>query len=266
MLPQDRAQALAIPCLKRLKHFTVIVYSAIPFRNLEVRAKPQRLQSSVHRNIGLPKRRVASRFVDLVVNRLIAAVESRWIDNYNYGDSPVGPPANLQGASPLLSDNLLGTSVVCSDCHFSAGLIDGTVRGILIVYRLLQNPVVRYGIGQGARKAAENWDRIKQMCKPAAETELEGIPPGRITSKYENKTEGNSITNVETDVTKAEFEANLRNDGWTQTVSKDGKADIFTKDGERYTVRDESNAGSPTADFTPAGASRATLKIRLPKP
>jgi hypothetical protein len=44
------------------------------------------------------------------------------------------------------------------------------------------------------------------------------------------------------------------------TFSRDGKADIFTKDG------DESNAGKPTADFTPVGATRATLKIRLPKP
>jgi hypothetical protein len=67
-------------------------------------------------------------------------------------------------------------------------------------------------------------------------------------------------------VTKAEFEANLRNDGRTQTLSQDGKADIFTKDGARYAVRDESNAGKPTADFTPVGATRATLKIRLPKP
>jgi len=80
---------------------------------------------------------------------------NQWIDNYNYGDSPVGPPANLQGASRLLGDNLLGTSTVCGDCHFSAGLFDGSVRGILIVYRLLQNPAVRYGIGQGARKVAE---------------------------------------------------------------------------------------------------------------
>jgi YD repeat-containing protein len=192
---------------------------------------------------------------------------NQWIDNYNYGDSPVGPPANLQGARQLLlAGSALGTSTVCTGCHFSAGLIDGSIREIAFVWRLVQNPAVRYGIGQGARKVAENWERIKEMCKPAAETEVDGIPPGRVTSKYEDITEGNSVTNIETDVTKAEFEANLRNNGWTQTLSKDGKADIFTKDGVRYTVRDESNAGKPTADFTPAGATRPTLKIRLPKP
>lgn len=191
---------------------------------------------------------------------------NQWIDNYNYGDSPVGPPANLQGAGRLLrAGSALRMSTVCSSCHFSAGLIDGAARGIIFVWRLAQNPAVRYGIGQGARKAAQNWERIKEMCKPAAETEVDGIPPGRVTSMYKDKTEGNSILNIETDVSKAEFEANLRNDGWAQTLSKDGKVDIFTKDGARYTVRDESNAGVPTADFIPAGASRGTLKIRLPK-
>ncbi|MFM0054013.1 DUF6531 domain-containing protein [Paraburkholderia phytofirmans] len=189
---------------------------------------------------------------------------NQWIDNYNYGDSPVGPPAYLQGARRLLGDNFLGTSTVCSGCHFSAGLIDGTVRGIAMVYRLLQNPVVRYGIGQGARKVAENWDRIKQMCKPAAETEVDGIPPGRITSEYEDTTTGNSVRNIKTDVEKAEFEANLVESGYAQTLSKDGKADIFTKDGARYTVRNESNSGYPTAEYVPAGASRGTIKIRLP--
>lgn len=188
---------------------------------------------------------------------------NQWIDNYNYGDSPVGPPANLQGANRLLGDNLLATSTVCGDCHFSAGLFDGSVRAIAMIYRLLQNPVVRYGIGQGARKVGENWDRIKQMCKPAVETDVDGIPPGRIKSEYEDITVGDSVRNIETDVGKAEFEANLRNDGWEQTMSKDGKMDIFTKDGNRYGVRDQSNQGQPTADYTPAGSKEATVKIRL---
>jgi YD repeat-containing protein len=186
---------------------------------------------------------------------------NQWIDNYNYGDSPVGPPANLQGGRQLLADNFLGVSTVCSGCHFSAGLIDGAIRGIAMVYRLLQNPAVRYGIGQGARKAAENWDRIKQMCKPAAETEVDGIPPGRITSEYTDITAGRSVRNIKTDVEKAEFEANLVESGYAQTLSKDGKADIFTKGDKTYTVRDESNAGFPTADVYVNGTR--TTKIRL---
>lgn len=186
---------------------------------------------------------------------------NQWIDNYNYGDSPVGPPANLQGARGLLGDNFLGTSTVCSDCHFSAGLTTGSLRVIATVYRLLKNPVVRYGIGQGARKVAENWERIKEMCKPAAETEVDGIPPGRVTSEYTDITTGSSIRNIRTDVGKAEFESNLVESGYAQSFSKDGKADIFTKGESQYTVRDDSNAGYITADVKSGGSNIA--KIRL---
>ncbi|MFM0361378.1 DUF6531 domain-containing protein [Paraburkholderia sediminicola] len=97
----------------------------------------------------------------------------QWIDNYNLGESPVGPPANLQGARRLLGDNFLGTSTVCSSCHFSAGLPDGILRGIVFVWRLVQNPAVRYGIGQGATKARETIERIKEMCKPVVKEEVE---------------------------------------------------------------------------------------------
>lgn len=189
---------------------------------------------------------------------------NQWIDNYNYGDSPIAPPANLQGARQLPGASSLSASTVCGGCHFSAGLIDGAARGIVIVWRLVNNPAVRYGIGQGARKAAENWDRIKQMCKPAA-GEVDGIPPGRITSEYTDITVGRSTKNIETDVGKAEFEANLRDNGWAQTLTKDGKMDIFTKNGNRYGVREDSNQGQPTADYFPLGSKYATLKIRLAK-
>lgn len=84
-----------------------------------------------------------------------------------------------------------------------------------------------------------------------------------MSSKYEDITEGVSVANVETDVTRAEFEANLRNDGWIQSQTKDGKMDIFTKEGNRYGVRSESNQGQPTADYFPLGAKKATVKIRL---
>ncbi len=65
------------------------------------------------------------------------------------------------------------------------------------------------------------------------------------------------------DHSQAIFETNLRNDGWKQTLSKDGKIGIFTKDGNGYGVRDQSNQGQPTADYFPAGSKGATVKIRL---
>ena len=90
----------------------------------------------------------------------------QWIDNYNFGESPVGPPANLQGSRQMLRGAVPGTSTVCGGCHFSAGVPDNLARGALFIWRLVHNPAVRYGIGQGARKAAETVERIKEMCKP----------------------------------------------------------------------------------------------------
>jgi hypothetical protein len=134
-----------------------------------------------------------------------------------------------------------------------------------MAWRLARNPVVQYGIGQGRQKVADAVQRLKEMCKPAAETEVDGIPPGRVTSEYPDITVGRSTRNIRTDVGKAEFEANLRSDGWVQTLGKDGKTDIFTKNGNRYSVRDQSNRGQSTADYVPSGATYATLKIRLAK-
>jgi hypothetical protein len=54
----------------------------------------------------------------------------------------------------------------------------------------------------------------------------------------------------------------LQNDGWVQTLSKDGKADIFTKGERQYTVRNDSTEGSITAGYTVNGG-KATVKIRL---
>lgn len=187
----------------------------------------------------------------------------QWIDNYNYGDSPIGPPANLQGSrSLLLAGPGVSASTVCMGCHFEAGLIDGVARGILFAWRLAKIPVVRYGIGQGAKKAAEKLDRLKEMCKPAAETEVDGIPPGRVTSEYTDITVGRSVRNIRTDVGKAEFEGNLTQNGWTQSSSARGDADIFTKGDFKFSIRENSNEGSITADFFP-GTRNATVKIRL---
>ncbi|HET7464575.1 MAG TPA: RHS repeat-associated core domain-containing protein, partial [Longimicrobium sp.] len=75
---------------------------------------------------------------------------------------------------------------------------------------------------------------------------------------------GARMANRATNVTVAEFEANLVNAGFRQSVSRDGLVKIFVKDGVRYTTRATSRStGLPTAEFFPAGARSATLKIRL---
>ncbi|WP_082750666.1 DUF6531 domain-containing protein [Burkholderia sp. MSMB0856] len=213
-----------------------------------------------------PDGRVTSRIGTVATNGSAIGVPisdeeiNQWIDNYNYGDSPIWPLANLQSARQRMGSPSLPTSTVCSDCHFSAG--GGAARGIAFIWKLVKNPAIKHGIGQGARKAKEAIARLKAKCRPAAE-QIPGIPPGRAVKDI---TIGRSVRNVETDVGRAEFGANLTKDGWAHNLAKDGKTDIFAKNGERFTIRNDSNAGMPTAEYIPAGAKKATLKIRLPNP
>ncbi len=106
----------------------------------------------------------------------ISAEEAKqWIDNYNYGDSSVGPPANRQGKGRLLGDNLLGTSTVCGGCHFSAGLIDGSIRAIAMIYRLMQHPVVR-SESVRARKRSRRIGIVSRRCaSPLPRPRLRGF-------------------------------------------------------------------------------------------
>ncbi|MBA3486035.1 MAG: RHS repeat-associated core domain-containing protein, partial [Lysobacter sp.] len=83
----------------------------------------------------------------------------------------------------------------------------------------------------------------------------------RIASKVEDATKPGSIPNIKTDVTKAEFEGNLVNNGFTQSASKDGKVNVFEKGDQKLTTRDSSKSGGPTAESFKDGA--LTVKIRL---
>ena len=80
-------------------------------------------------------------------------------------------------------------------------------------------------------------------------------------------TRGGSVRNIGTNTTYQEFADTLTSDGWTSRTSADGKVQIFEKDGARYVLREKADSyGGWTADFTPAGGSNVTLKIRLGYP
>ncbi|WNC92969.1 DUF6531 domain-containing protein [Paraburkholderia sp. FT54] len=154
-----------------------------------------------------------------------------WIDNYNFGESPVGPPANLQSTPRLLGDNFLGTSTVCSGCHFSAGLPDGILRGIVFVWRLVQKPAVRYAIGQGAAKAREKIERIKEMCKPVVKEEVEvdwGRNDNQLYHTFRYLQEKNIPVQPVKDAITADLEEAVAalpmQEGRTRTVEVDGIA------------------------------------------
>ncbi|MHB9053631.1 MAG: RHS repeat-associated core domain-containing protein, partial [Thermoleophilia bacterium] len=87
---------------------------------------------------------------------------------------------------------------------------------------------------------------------------------GTAMCTYEDVTVGRSVSNVATNVTRAEFERNLFDSGWTRSVSSDGKAVNYTLGGAKYSVRDVAStwAGS-TADYYPPGSYDTTLEIRM---
>lgn len=84
-------------------------------------------------------------------------------------------------------------------------------------------------------------------------------------SKYENITSpGSRYHNRETNVNRSEFEKNLSDAGWNKTSSKDGKVQIYEKDGSRYSIRENAKStNGPTADFYKAGSPKIDTKIRL---
>lgn len=91
-----------------------------------------------------------------------------------------------------------------------------------------------------------------------------GIPI-RTKSSYKNVTKKTTKTpNRWTNVSRKSFEKELQKDGWRKSTSKDGKVVIYTKNGSKYAIRDYGKYfGGPTAEFTPSGMKRFTLKIRL---
>ncbi|WP_017857707.1 RHS repeat-associated core domain-containing protein, partial [Leptospira interrogans] len=88
----------------------------------------------------------------------------------------------------------------------------------------------------------------------------------KLSSLYENTTGARSrYPNRKTDVSKSEFETNLKNSGWKSTPSKDGLSNNYSKGDSRYSVRDDAKSTkSPTAEyFKDSSTSKASLKIRL---
>ncbi|MGH3248465.1 MAG: hypothetical protein ACRDOI_19985 [Trebonia sp.] len=87
--------------------------------------------------------------------------------------------------------------------------------------------------------------------------------PGESES-YIDRTTGGSTRNIGTSTTHTEFGDALTGNGWSVRTSQDGTVQIFTKDGAKYILREKAGSYDGwSADFTPVGSSRVTLKIRL---
>lgn len=74
-----------------------------------------------------------------------------------------------------------------------------------------------------------------------------------------------AVTNKQTNVSQKEFGDNLENSGFNKDVKGGGKATVYSKDGQSYTVRSAKD-GTPTADFRKDANNKKTdIKIRLKK-
>ena len=84
-------------------------------------------------------------------------------------------------------------------------------------------------------------------------------------SSYTNVTKKGSIFNRNTDVTRAEFENNLQQNGWKATQRYENGSVRYENNGARYFINPHAKSyqDGPSAYFTPAGVVGQTVKIRL---
>ena len=86
-------------------------------------------------------------------------------------------------------------------------------------------------------------------------------------STYKDVTKpGSRYPNTETNLTRTQFEENLKSDGWNKSVRQDGKIIIYEKDGSQYVMRNDARStGGPSADYYKPGSDFINTKIRLAK-
>ncbi|MDQ7977819.1 DUF6531 domain-containing protein [Paraburkholderia sp. SARCC-3016] len=160
-----------------------------------------------------------------------------WLDNYESGVRPAGPAVGTIGLLKALGlTQEPGLEPVCLECFIPP------VRWIKIGLDIVTT-------GQ---------------CKSAGLAEFDAIPPGRVVSEYEVITVGKSVRNIQTDISRAEFEANLVANGYTrEVVNPKRNVILYSKDNVSYSVRDDARStGTPTADYR-RGTDPISVKIRL---
>jgi hypothetical protein len=130
---------------------------------------------------------------------------------------------------------------------------------------------------EGGGQGGENWKALGLDAAGAAIPVATGLGAayraGKATERaiqatkcIEKTNEGSRVVNKVADLSRANFEKNLTNSGWTRSVSKDGRVVNYEKDGARYSVRDNAKStGGPTADYYKAGSDKPDIKIRLKK-
>jgi len=107
---------------------------------------------------------------------------------------------------------------------------------------------------------------VKQVVKETAGKEVRETIKEKTSSTYENITKESrgkeSVRNIKTDATQGEVSKTLKEQGYKETLSKDGKATQYTKDGKKYVIRSDVQ-GNPTLDTKKPGTNETIIKTRL---
>nr|EJQ76484.1 RHS repeat-associated core domain-containing protein [Bacillus cereus HuA4-10] len=127
------------------------------------------------------------------------------------------------------------------------------------------HPVIIAGIyGYRIYKGYKAYKKVQKLSKITKSAKKYKGNIGNKTSSYKDVTKPGSIVNRKTNLTRRQFENNLSQNGWKTSKSKDGNVSIMIKNGAKYIVRNNAKSTKkPTADYTPKGKKRTTLKIRL---
>ncbi|PHA28508.1 RHS repeat-associated core domain-containing protein, partial [Bacillus wiedmannii] len=130
------------------------------------------------------------------------------------------------------------------------------------------HPLIVAGIyGYRVYKGYQSYKKFKKFSKAAKTVKTYKGSLSNKTTLYKDVTSPTSIVkNRSINIDQRQFGRNLVKNGWDKKKSKDGTVSIYLKNGSKYSLRKTSKSkGEPTADFTPRGKKKATVKIRFPK-
>jgi RHS repeat-associated protein len=153
------------------------------------------------------------------------------------------------GGTQWLRQNAVAGGDTVNYC--SSGYTSGELSG-----RLVRDTLIGAGIGKGISAASSFY------TASAAESASTG---GRIASLWDTSiTNSGSVTNVATDLTTAEFQANLQASGYNIVSSGISRNGVYTvlQDGlKKYTLYTSTSGGLPSAVLNIA--KQTLVKIRL---
>jgi RHS repeat-associated protein len=187
---------------------------------------------------------------------------------YNYPNDPVNrfDTTGMFDWMLALDVGLLVLSFVpgLGVAAMAAKVVITAVRIVSAVSKISKAVKVVKSIGSVIKRGSSLVKGATKASKAKVKTLYNGGYRRGATSKYADISGKSSLRNVQTNVSHRALQKNLRANGWVKASTADGKATVMSKGSAKYLIRNHAKStGGWTADYYPAGAGRATMKIRL---